>query len=487
MFLYRSLQKILPFLCGVFFGIFLFNSYHINSENAKEVRFIQQNVITEQKIKAKSKIYENEIKVATEHRERVQNVAVNIVPNVPLKQRYKTKVFKDIYSFDENEKDFSGKYWEMAPHYNVDDYGVPIEEYVLSVDNMKSLSKEDRLKKFKERNIKTVLYYHAAYGSKTYGFNFDETSKQGQLPYIMKGCRRRDCFCTDQRDFIPIEEFDAIVFYSRGIQKSDIPAVRKPHQRYILWEMEPVAYLISFDPPSWKNFFNWTHTYRRDSEMWEPWGVMNQVKPFPKNVDDLIAEKRKDLQLAVNKKKSVAWFVSNCNSRSGRENYIRELQKYITVDVYGMCGPLKCDRSEYLKCWDDVERDYYFYFSGENSLCKDYITEKFFNAMKRNILPIVFGGGQGTNDYYFAPKKSFINTYDYKSPKELAEYLLKLQKEHAEYVSYFWWKPYYNIWLGRWKKAHCEICDKLHANEPRKVYKDMQDWWVTQSKCRPAY
>lgn len=129
MFLYRSLQKFLPFLFGVFFGIFLFNSYHISSEDAKEVRFTQQNIIAEGKIKDESKIHENEIKVATEHRERVQNVAVNVVPNILSKKKNQTKVFKDIYSFDENEKDFGGKYWEMAPHYNVDDYG---EQIILS-------------------------------------------------------------------------------------------------------------------------------------------------------------------------------------------------------------------------------------------------------------------------------------------------------------------------------------------------------------------
>ena len=102
--------------------------------------------------------------------------------------------------------------------------GVPIEEYALNVESMMKLSQADRLKKLKERDIKTVLYMHAAYGSKTYGFNYPEHSKQGQLPYIMKGCNRRDCFCTDDRSFLPMDEFDAIVFYSRGITQSDRPS-----------------------------------------------------------------------------------------------------------------------------------------------------------------------------------------------------------------------------------------------------------------------
>ena len=43
------------------------------------------------------------------------------------------------------------------------------------------------------------------------------------------------------------------------------------------------------------------------------------------------------------------------------------------------------------ECWDMVERDYMFYLAFENSICADYVTEKFFNAMRRDVIPIVFG------------------------------------------------------------------------------------------------
>ena len=57
---------------------------------------------------------------------------------------------------------------------------------------------------------------------------------------------------------------------------------------------------------------------------------------------------------------------------------------------------MKCERTNETACWEMAERDYFFYLSFENSICKDYVTEKFFNAMDQNILPITLGG----TDYY---------------------------------------------------------------------------------------
>ena len=68
-----------------------------------------------------------------------------------------------------------------------------------------------------------MLFYNNAYGSNTYNFNYDEDHKQGQLPYHMNNCKRRDCFCTGHRDLLPLDEFDAIVFHARPLKRSEIP------------------------------------------------------------------------------------------------------------------------------------------------------------------------------------------------------------------------------------------------------------------------
>ena len=96
----------------------------------------------------------------------------------------------------------------------------------------------------------------------------------------------------------------------------------------------------------------------------------------------------------------IAWFVSHCSTRSGRERYIEYLQNYIGVDIFGKCGNYQCGGVKNMvenytldqdPCFTMVNSRYKFYISFENSICKDYITEKTYNALKLNTIPIVLG------------------------------------------------------------------------------------------------
>ena len=51
-----------------------------------------------------------------------------------------------------------------------------------------------------------------------------------------------------------------------------------------------------------------------------------------------------------------AWFVSNCNTYSGREKFVDNLKKYISVDIYGhsSCSDLQCDED----CMGMINRTY---------------------------------------------------------------------------------------------------------------------------------
>ena len=54
-----------------------------------------------------------------------------------------------------------------------------------------------------------------------------------------------------------------------------------------------------------------------------------------------------------------AWFVSNCNTYSGREDFVEKLKKYIPVDIYGStsCSNLIC-QDDNGDCMQMVNRTY---------------------------------------------------------------------------------------------------------------------------------
>ena len=71
-------------------------------------------------------------------------------------------------------------------------------------------------------------------------------------------------------------------------------------------------------------------------------------------------------------------------------------------------------------CWKILEKKYKFYLALENSICPDYVTEKMYEALKHNIVPVVFGG----SDYkVMFPKDSFIDMMEFKNVSSLADYL----------------------------------------------------------------
>ena len=110
---------------------------------------------------------------------------------------------------------------------------------------------------------------------------------------------------------------------------------------------------------------------------------------------------------ALAKPRLVAWMVSSCETPSRREDYVRELQKYIAVDIFGKCGNRTCGAWNSKECNGFLEQGYKFYLSFENSLCRDYVTEKFYRQLGLDIVPVVRGGA---NYSQLAPPGSYIDT-----------------------------------------------------------------------------
>ena len=129
-------------------------------------------------------------------------------------------------------------------------------------------------------------------------------------------------------------------------------------------------------------------SYRWDSDIVSPYGYVKPVgrvplHPTKRQMKEYLSGSK--VNYANGKTKMAAWFVSNCHSRSSRNEMVKELQKHIQVDVYGDCGTMKCPREIEGDCREMAAKNYKFYMSLENSLCLDYVTEKYQSKFKKRI------------------------------------------------------------------------------------------------------
>jgi len=135
-----------------------------------------------------------------------------------------------------------------------------------------------------------------------------------------------------------------------------------------------------------------------------------------------------------------------------------------------------------------IEKKYKIYLSFENSLCNDYVTEKFFSVLQQDVVFIVFGGA----DYQsIALNHSYIDALAFSNPSKLAEYLHLLDKNDELYLDYLEWKSYYRIKAGveqMARHAFCDLCAKLNQkDEPKKIYDSMVPRWSASTQCKPGW
>ncbi|KAF0294030.1 Alpha-(1,3)-fucosyltransferase C [Amphibalanus amphitrite] len=235
-----------------------------------------------------------------------------------------------------------------------------------------------------------------------------------------------------------------------------LPA-RLPHHRFVFFLKEPPM-LAHIRSPKYRGVFNLTMTYRRDSD------VVNDY------FSTLSGAELTPLPDIGKRSKSVAWIVSHCETPSGRELYVDELQRYIDVDIYGKCGTLKCPTKAHggknrYECYRTVAKHYHFYLAFENSQCRDYATEKLSLPLRYGMVPVVLGDSRQLYER-IAPPGSFIHISDFAGPQELAEHLHYLMSNRTAYQRYFQWRSRY-----------------LHEQHAPQYYDDLGSWWMDGGAC----
>lgn len=81
-----------------------------------------------------------------------------------------------------------------------------------------------------------------------------------------------------------------------------------------------------------------------------------------------------------------------------------------------------------------------------------------------------------------APPHSYIHVENFKSAKDLAEYMKMLDKNDELYNEYFNWKGT-GSFLNT--KFWCRLCSLVSDDQkPKLIVEDLEKWWRSSDTCR---
>ncbi|XP_023371859.1 alpha-(1,3)-fucosyltransferase 7 [Otolemur garnettii] len=252
---------------------------------------------------------------------------------------------------------------------------------------------------------------------------------------------------------------DAVVFHHRELEtrRSYLPLAQRPHGQPWVWaSMESPSHTHGLG--RLRGVFNWVLSYRRDSDIFVPYGRMEaRSGPSPP---------------LPTKSGLAAWVISNFQERQRRARLYRQLSPHLQVDVFGRASR----RPLCAHCLLPTIARYRFYLSFENSQHQDYITEKFWrNALVAGAVPVVLGPPRATYEA-FVPPDSFVHVDDFGSPRELAAFLSGMNESH--YRRFFLWRDRLRVrLLDDWRERFCAICAHYPHLPHGQVYEDLEGWF----------
>ncbi len=309
--------------------------------------------------------------------------------------------------------------------------------------------------------------YVILYWSKIRGFKPRIQSKKEyeQDPHIWPYTYAGDkcpvsCELTNDRD--RAKEASAFVVHSRLTDVWDLPPLRYLAP-WILQNNENPVYTPALSDPRIMSKFNLLISYRLDSDFPSP------IYPKPSLDPPIPFKNRLGNVLAV---------FSKCEPI--RTEYMRQLMKYIDVHSYGAClknkkgliGLYSQINGKYVfKDYKFVMSRYYkFSLVFMNQDCDYFVDDRLYHALETGSIPIYMGTGLIDQFLPSNLRDSIIRASDFKSPKELAEYINYVANNETEFNKYLEWKwkgigEYKNTTIGRWwdqkYPLFCQVCMRL--------------------------
>uniref|UniRef100_G1R651 Fucosyltransferase n=1 Tax=Nomascus leucogenys TaxID=61853 RepID=G1R651_NOMLE len=243
---------------------------------------------------------------------------------------------------------------------------------------------------------------------------------------------------------------------------------RPPGQRWVWMNFESPSHSPGLRSLA-SNLFNWTLSYRADSDVFVPYGYL-----YPRSHP---GDPPSGLAPPLSRKQGlVAWVVSHWDERQARVRYYHQLSQHVTVDVFGRGGPGQPVPE--IGLLHTVAR-YKFYLAFENSQHLDYITEKLWrNALLAGAVPVVLGPDRA-NYERFVPRSAFIHVDDFPNASSLASYLLFLDRNPAVYRRYFHWRRSYAVHITSfWDEPWCRVCQAVQrAGDRPKSIRNLASWF----------
>jgi alpha-1,3-fucosyltransferase len=401
---------------------------------------------------------------------------------------------------------------------------------------------QDLIEELRKKNLKSVHLLTGRFAFPNWQF-YDGL---GEEPF--KNCPVTRCYAFTSLPFlhIPLEDVDGVMVHGPNLwyMLNRKTYVRNPKQLWLFYTMESQGLTFCsshFELTELDDWFNLTATFKIDSSIpldykqFRNWQDvlfdLDYIKEFrlaklheiPDPTTTIRDLSVKQIAQDVQQRSFIAWYVSHCETYSRRENYVKEMLKYVDIDIYGKCGDSHfpkhaqkdpCKSHKDSQCQRKLFNKYKFYLSFENCLCNDYISEKFWKfyesdkIFRINIIPVVRGARKEQYRYGVKYDKFYINSDNFKTPKDLADYLVYLDRNQTAYLEYFEWKvnlyrklngvirnenhkirENYNVstWFHL-REPFCQMCSYLHnktflENEATNKRWKLSEWFNKKLDC----
>ncbi|XP_063371711.1 alpha-(1,3)-fucosyltransferase 7-like [Cydia amplana] len=300
------------------------------------------------------------------------------------------------------------------------------------------------------------------------------------------GCSVTNCKFFENNDtYSYISSMDAVVVH---LQKGLLPdfSKRKPYQRWIFWTDESPIHTFAVDikrreTPTLSqlaNVFNWSMSYRTDSDIPVPYGRTIPLL-YPKLNDIADDELTQLVPYWKQKQRDILAAIIMSRCVGFRMRFVMQLQRFFNVDMFGKCALVnnhtnRCPGRYTHDC--PIISKYLFYIVIENSKCRQYISEKVFHhAYSKGAIPIIMGSPL-VDCVKLLPPNSFIHMDNFASVKHLAREVYAISGNIPKLLSYHAWRNNFKTveehgFLGTRSLAMCRICEALNYNSnARKVY-----------------